>query len=272
MSFVICRFAPPVQLALALGAIFASVLNGCATAPPPNDPEAIAEYHRTNDPLEPANRVFYKISDVLDSTLVAPIARMYRLILPIYVRTGVHNALANLTSPVTLANDLLEGKPDRAADTTLRFLVNTTFGLGGLIDVGRRLSIPGHNADFGLTLGYWGVPEGPFLYLPILGPSDPRDVVGFGVDILIDPFTWVDRGTAAHNVGTWTREGVTILDERTRLLDTIDEIKKTALDPYATFRSLYRQSRASELRALRASDQSEIYLWPRAANLTGTAR
>ena len=154
--------------------------------------------------------------------------------------------LTNLGTPVQLGNDILEGKPRRAGDTTMRFLINTTVGVLGIFDVAKDWGYPDHDADFGMTLALWGVPEGPFLFLPVLGPSDPRDAVGLGVDVAIDPFTWVGQGAAVRGAQLVTL-GVNAIDQRERHLDDIDSIKKTALDPYATFRSLYRQHRHAQI-------------------------
>ena len=115
------------------------------------------------------------------------------------MRTGIHNVLDNLGGPVRLTNDALQGKPRRAGDTTMRLLINTTAGVGGIFDVAKNLGYPDHDTDFALTLANWGVPEGPFLYLPVLGPSSPRDATGFAVDIAIDPFTWIGQGTTAYH-------------------------------------------------------------------------
>jgi phospholipid-binding lipoprotein MlaA len=154
---------------------------------------------------------------------------------------------------VQLTNDVLEGKPRRAGDTTMRFVINTTAGVLGIFDVATKWGYPDHDADFGMTMALWGVPEGPFLFLPVLGPSDPRDAVGFGVDIAFDPFTWI--GTGPNKTGwsafKWSRYGLNAIDSRERVLDALDQIKKTALDPYATFRSLYRQHRRAQIEALR---------------------
>ncbi len=255
------RRPPALHFSTIVTAFLLGLLTGCATAPPASDPEALTEFRQTNDPIEPTNRVFYKVNDALDTAILAPAARAYRFVLPAPVRTGIHNVLDNLGSPVRFANDVLQGKPLRAGDTAVRFVVNSTFGLAGLIDVGKRVNIPGHDTDFGLTLGHWGVPEGPFLYLPILGPSSPRDAAGFGVDIAMDPFTWVGRGTTAATVGTWSRTVAGALDTRSDLLDPIDQIKKTALDPYATFRSLYRQNRMGKLEKLSAPDPWQDHAW-----------
>ncbi len=274
MRAVFHRRSPPQVLALVVCALLSAALAGCATPPPASDPEALAEFRQTNDPLEPTNRVFYKVNDAIDTAVLAPAAKAYRYVLPSVVRTGIHNVLENIGAPVRLTNDILQGKPLRAGDTALRFVVNTTFGLGGLIDVGKRLNVPGHDTDFGLTLGRWGIAEGPFLYLPILGPSSPRDAVGFGTDIAIDPFTWIGRGTTAFTIGSWSRTGVSALDTRADFLDPVEQVKKTALDPYATFRSLYRQNRTGKLDTLRAEERPEDHVWvpgPRAAASPKTA-
>ena len=245
---------------LVAGALLAS-LAGCATPPPASDPEALADYHQTNDPLEPTNRVFYKVDDALDTAILKPAAKAYRYILPNPVRTGIHNVLNNLGSPVRLTNDALQGKPVRAGDTMMRMLINTTAGVVGVFDVAKNVGYPDHETDFALTLANWGVPEGPFLYLPVLGPSSPRDATGFGVDIAIDPFTWVGGGKTAYRIATWTKTALGALDERSRLLDAIEQVKKTALDPYATFRSLYRQNRAGKLEKLRDDNRATIPIW-----------
>ena len=241
-------------------------LAGCATPPPASDAEALAEFQQTNDPLEPANRVFYKINDGLDTIILKPVAQAYRYVVPERVRTGVHNVLANASSPVRLTNDALQGRPRRAGDTAMRFVINTTVGVLGVFDVAKDLGYPDHEADFALTLANWGVPEGPFLFLPVLGPSSPRNLAGFGADIAIDPFTWIGRGTTAATIGSWTRTGVSAVDERERYLDPVEQTKKTALDPYATFRSLYRQNRTGKLEKMRADNRATIPIWWPGAN------
>ena len=251
--------------------LLAVVLAGCATPPPGNDAEAVAEFKQTNDPLEPANRVFYAVNNGLDTVILRPAAQAYRFVVPGPVRTGIHNVLSNLATPVQLSNDVLEGKPVRAGDTTMRFLINSTVGLVGIFDVATGWGYPNHDNDFGMTLANWGVPDGPFLFLPVLGPSNPRDFAGFGVDMVQDPFTWVGH-TTALKVVNWTRFGLNALDSRERYLDPVDQIKKTALDPYSTFRSLYRQHREGQIKELRDDHRATIPVWfPQAdANITPT--
>lgn len=234
-------------------------VTACATKPPASDPDALADYNATNDPLEPTNRVFYAINNGLDTVILRPLALGYRYVVPEPVRNGVHNALSNIGTPVQLANDMLEGKPRRAGDTVMRFVINTTVGLLGFIDVATKWGYPNHDADFGMTLASWGVPDGPFLFLPVLGPSDPRDAIGFGVDIALDPFTWVgnphDGTITALN---WTRFGLNAVDSRERVEDSLQQIKKTALDPYATFRSLYRQHREAQIKKLMDDNRATV--------------
>ena len=236
------------------------LLAGCATPPPASDPEALAEYRATNDPLEPTNRVIYGVNNTLDNAILRPAAVAYRDVLPETVRTHTHDFLTNLSNPVTLADDMLQGKPRRAGDTLMRLLINTTVGVGGIFDVADGWGYPQHDTDFGVTLALWGLPDGPYLFLPLLGPSDPRDATGFGADIALDPFTWIGRGTTVTAL-YWSRFGVSALDARAAHLDDIDQIKKTALDPYATFRSLYRQHRAAQIQQTRDDNRATIPEW-----------
>ncbi len=261
MRAVVRRCRPVRFILLAACVSLAGGLAGCATPPPADDPDAVADFRQTNDPLEPTNRVFYKINDTLDTYALKPAAQAYRFVLPERVRTGIHNVLDNLGGPVRLTNDTLEGKPRRAGDTAMRFLINSTAGVGGIFDVAKSVGYPNHDTDFALTLANWNVPEGPFLFLPVLGPSSPRDVTGFAADMVINPFTWIARGQRVFTITSWTKTVLGALDARAEFLDAIDNVKKTALDPYATFRSLYRQNRAGKLETLRADNRATIPIW-----------
>ena len=222
--------------------------SGCATRPPATDPEAVADYQANNDPLEPTNRFLYRVNDILDTTVLRPAAQGYRYVVPSVVRRSIGNALRNVASPVVFANDVLQGHPRYATETVTRFVVNSTAGVGGLFDVADDLGLPPHRgANFATTLGVWGVGEGPFLFLPLLGPSNVRDAGGYAGNVLLDPFTWVSFGGVSALEGS--RFGVGAVDTREQLLDPVDQIKRDSLDPYATFRSAYRQSRAAEIEA-----------------------
>jgi phospholipid-binding lipoprotein MlaA len=229
-------------------------LSGCATPPDPSDPDAVADYNAANDPLEPTNRVIYEVNDGIDVVILRPLALLYRNAVPQPARQGVRNVLDNLASPVVLANDMMQGKPKRAGDTFMRLVINSTVGVAGLFDVATGLGYPRHDADFGMTLAVWGAGEGPYLFLPLFGPSNPRDAVGRGTDIAMDPFTWIGQGSTVSALG-YSRTGLNAVDTRSRYLDDIDRMKAQALDPYATLRSLYRQNRRSTIEEVIADDR-----------------
>ncbi|MCK8783980.1 VacJ family lipoprotein [Roseomonas sp. NAR14] len=222
-------------------------LPACATPPPADDPDAVAEFRQNNDPWEPANRAMFAVHNAIDRAVLRPVAIGYRDVVPQPVRTGLRNFLRNLRTPVVLVNDMLQGNPRRAGDTLGRFFVNTTVGLGGLIDVANnRLNVPPHSEDWGQTLAVWGVGDGPYMFIPILGPSNVRDTAGFGMDLAIDPLFWFGQGVAVE-VLRYSRGAVTAIDTRESLIETVDAVNQTSLDPYATFRSAYRQRRQAEI-------------------------
>lgn len=237
----------------------ATLLGFGACASKPADQLAQQEADDANDPLEPTNRFFYRVNDGLDTYILRPVAVAYRDVVPGAVRRPIHNVLANMSSPVVFTNDVLEAKSRRAGTTMMRFILNTTVGIGGLFDVATDLGYPQHDADFGVTLALWGVGSEPFLFLPVLGPSNVRDATGFGADIAIDPLTWASFG-GSKTLG-YARFGLGAVDARERVIDTVDSVKKTALDPYATFRSLYRQNRASEIDKVRNDNGATVPAW-----------
>ena len=240
--FVTEQFLRP-GLALLGTVVFSTLVAGCADAPPASDPEAVAEYKRANDPLEPWNRGVYGVNTVFDKAVFKPAAERYRDHVPEYVRDRIHSFLVNLRSPVVLANDLLQLDAVGASYTFSRFMVNTTVGLVGMYDPAADFA-PHHDNDLGKTFGTWGVGEGPYLVLPLLGPSNPRDAVGFGVESYFDP---LDR--YASNMGydytTYVQAVLVGVNRRVDNLDNLDEIERTSIDPYSTMRSMYRQYRQS---------------------------
>jgi phospholipid-binding lipoprotein MlaA len=230
----------------------AVLLAGCAT-PPKNDPDALAAYKENNDPLEPMNRYFFELNFALDELVLKPLASWYNLLLPTPVERSVHNVLVNLDAPLVLGNDLLQGNGKRAGVTFKRFLVNSTLGVGGLFDVASKFGLKYHDTDFGVTFGVWGIKEGPYLVLPLLGPSNPRDGVGLGVTSVADPWFYVFQSIGVRYVA-YIRAGVEIIDIRARNLETLDQIRKGAIDYYATMRSLYRQHRNDQIKSGRTDD------------------
>lgn len=240
-------FAPrPVSRFAAL-VLSLAALAGCATPPPADDPEAVAEYQEMNDPLEPMNRAIFSFNQAVDKALLKPIAEGYREVVPPYGRDRVRDFLYHWRSPFIFANDLLQGNVDQAVATAARFFFNSGFGLMGFLDVAGDGGIEYHNEDFGQTLAVWGVGEGPYLMLPILGPSTIRDTGGLVVEWVGDPVSYRFRELGKDGWG-WTRTGVTALEKRERLLDPLDEVERGAIDYYSTLRSLYRQQRASDVR------------------------
>lgn len=231
---------------IGLGAL-AAVLTLGACATPPTDPDARAEFEADNDPLEPMNRAIFDFNLVVDGAVIKPTAEVYRDVLPQGVQDGIHNALQNLRSPIVFANDVLQGETQRAAITAWRFVINSTIGILGIFDVAKEAGYEPHSEDFGQTFAKWGIGEGPYLVLPILGPSNPRDATGLATEWVADPFNlWMENTDRDWVV--WTRAGLTGVDIRSRNIETIDELKKTSIDFYAAIRSLYRQRREQEIR------------------------
>jgi phospholipid-binding lipoprotein MlaA len=225
---------------------------GCATMPDPADKEAVAEFKEINDPGEPAMRAIFEFNLALDKMVLKPAAEFYKGFVPPVFQSGVHNFLNNLRTPIILLNDVLQGKFERAGTTLSRFIVNTTVGVLGLSDKAAEMGMEYHNEDFGQTLAVWGADEGPYLMLPILGPSNPRDAVGLAVDFLTDPINLWANNTHREEV-VWARTGTRAVDERARNFDVIEDLEKSSLDFYATVRSLYRQRRKDEINDGKAS-------------------
>lgn len=237
----------PLSARLASLAATLLLLVGCATVPPPSEPEALAEHRANNDPFEPTNRSIYSFNEWLDRSVTRPVAVGYREYIPRPVRRGIRNVLNNLRSPVILANDMLQGQSRRAGDTLGRFVVNSTLGVAGVFDVAdTRFGVPRHTEDFGQTLAVWGVREGPFLFLPLAGPTNVRDLAGSGVDGLAGAASFFGQA-AALGVLRYPRAGLSLVDTREALLDPVDEMRRTSLDPYATYRSAYRQRRQADI-------------------------
>ncbi len=222
-------------------AVAAIALAGCAT---PRTMAGVTE--NANDPFENWNRAMFNFTIRVDKAVFRPTAIAYRDVVPMWFRDSLRNFLNNLDSPVILANDILQGNADAAKVTLVRASVNTTLGLAGFVDVAQRWGFVRQSEDFGQTLGVYGVGEGPYIFVPLVGPANPRDLLGRGVDILIDPFTWWqfnDRYWAAGG-----RVGLDFLDLRARNIDSLDELERSSIDFYASVRNLYRQSRDNEIR------------------------
>ncbi len=191
------------------------------------------------DPYEGTNRQLYRLNEGLDRAVLRPIAMTYRRVLPRPIRSGVHNAISNWDEPVVLVNDLLQIRLGDAAHTTMRFAINTTFGLAGLFDVASGAGLPHHDNGFGITLGRYGVKSGPYLYLPFIGPSSPRALIGQGIDFVSNPLTAVSHIRSRVLEAAQTVVGV--LDERVGIESELKSVNDEATDPYAYVRSIYVQ-------------------------------
>ena len=216
-----------------------------------NKPSTVDE--NVNDPLESVNRVIFEFNEGLQDYLLRPTASFYNEHVNEAVRNGIGNFLSNISSPVILANDILQGNLDRAMTTLARLLINSTFGVLGFADVATELGIERHKEDFGQTLGSYGVGEGFYLVLPLFGPSNPRDAIGkLFVDSHFDPV-----GQLASRDTNWGITGGSAIDEYAGIVDELNQVKMTSVDYYAAIRSLYRQKRKSEI-----SNGSEMELPP----------
>ncbi|MFN0315929.1 MAG: VacJ family lipoprotein [Burkholderiales bacterium] len=191
------------------------------------------------DPFEPLNRGVYKVNDALDRAILKPVAKGYRAVVPVPFRGGISNFLENLSDVPVALNGMLQGKFRQAASDGGRFIINSSVGILGIFDVATHLGLPRHDEDFGQTLGFWGLGSGPYLMLPLLGPSSVRDGSGLIVDYATTPATYAfEDGPQA-----WTALGVRVVDQRASLLDAERLLDEAALDRYSFLRDVYLQRR-----------------------------
>ena len=242
---------------LGFSCLVAAALAGCAAKPA--DPDALAAARENNDPYEGINRKLFGVYHAVDTHAIRPVAVAYRDTVPSPVRGSLHNVLTNIANPVQFCNDVLQGNPRRAGDTFVRTVLNTTVGLGGFLDVATGLGYPDHSNDFGLTLALWGVPSGPFLFVPLLGPTDVRDGIGYGASTVFNPLTYASFG--GSNALGFSVLGVGALDARSRALTDTDSIERSSLDPYATYRSLFQQHRAAQVTAAGTDTPGTVPNW-----------
>ena len=211
-----------------------------------------------NDPLEGLNRLIFEFNEFFQAMLLRPASEFYVGFMPPPMREAVSNVLDNLRTPIILVNDLLQGEGERAWQTTQRFVVNSTYGVAGIVDRAEEMGIPKHNEDFGQTLAVWGVGEGFYLVLPLFGPSNPRDGVGKHiVDGYFDPIDmWLENSN--RDAEMWARTAVGGVDTYSDVADELAQVKKTSIDYYAAIRSMYRQKRSADIRNGEESDLPPI--------------
>ncbi|MBV8156309.1 MAG: VacJ family lipoprotein, partial [Dyella sp.] len=205
-----------------------------------------------SDPIEPMNRAVFSANQTIDRYVATPVAKGYQAAVPGPVRAAVKNVFANLGDVPNLVNNLLQARGVAAAETGMRLAVNSVLGIGGLIDIATPAGISRHNTDFGLTLAAWGVPSGPYLVLPLLGPSSVRDGAGMVVNLAMSPATYLDP---AASFGLY---GASFVDTRANLLAATDLISLVALDKYSFVRDGYLQRRRYLVNEDRATSEAVI--------------
>lgn len=212
-------------------------LAGCAIAKP-----------RTDDPYEKFNRKVYAFNSAVDKAVIRPVAVGYRKVTNPPVRRSISDFFTNIRMPITVANDLLQARPKEALSATGRFLVNLTLGLGGFFDPASRMGLPQQDTDFGITLARWGVPDGPFLMLPLIGPTTGRDVWHLPVDsYFFDPISIYERNQSTYDHGQqYLPSALYLVTLRARAIDA-ESFLESAYDPYIFLRDAYRQQRVYEM-------------------------
>lgn len=234
-------------LALCAAAALSIAVAGCSSTGGVNKEAVTVGDETVSDPFEGTNRVILSVNESVDKAVIEPVARGYRYVAPKPVRQGVRNFLRNLKSPVIMGNELLQGDFEGLANATGRLVINTLLGVGGIFDVADQGGIPYEPEDFGQTLAVWGVGNGPYIVIPLLGPSTLRDGTGLLVDSFLDP---VRIYMFSHDLEWlhYTRVGVSVIDQREELLDVIDDLRRNSFDYYAAVRSAYYQRRQALVR------------------------
>ncbi|MEM9469199.1 MAG: VacJ family lipoprotein [Pseudomonadota bacterium] len=199
------------------------------------------------DPLEDINRTTLKINDAVDKVVLEPVARGYRAVTPGGIRTAVSNFLTNLQSPIVIGNQLLQGDLEGAGNATARMVINTLAGFGGILDLADQGGIEHEPEDFGQTLATWGVGDGMYVVLPLMGPSSLRDATGMMIDGYVDPLRLYLFNVEDEH-WHYIRTGATVVSQREQLLDIVDDLRRNSFDYYAALRSAYYQNRQSLIR------------------------
>ena len=209
------------------------------------------------DPLEKVNRVVFSFNIIFDKFILRPIAITYRTIVPGFVRDRITYSLNNLGMPITAVNNVLQGELRKAGVSTGRFIINSTVGVLGFFDPAASIGLTSENEDFGQTLAVWGVESGPYIILPFLGPSTPRDFTGLLSTSLLDPMYQVGGGSASSSLRNY-RLGTGVIDFRSRNIEILDDLQNNSIDYYAAVRSFYAQGRESQVSNNLESDTIEL--------------
>ena len=203
-------------------------------------PEGAPPEQKVNDPWEPFNRNMFELNDWLYFNVFKPAAQVYSVVLPAEPRAAINNGFHNLVFPARFVNFVLQVKPDKAGNEALRFVINSALGMAGMIDIAESsFGLHNYHSDFGQTLGIWGVGSGPYLFVPVLGPSNPRDLIGFGADSAMDPLFWIPSAWWV----SYSVSGMKYLNRYSLRIGEYEDVKKASLDPYVAIRDGYIQYR-----------------------------
>ncbi len=235
----------PNILTLVLGGALL-LTQGCATKPDPADKIAFATYQETNDPIEPLNRYFFELTRFADFIFLHPFSEIYKNIVPKAPRRMIRNFSSNLSEPINLVNNILQGEMRRSGITLARFALNTTIGIGGFFDAADYyFDLKEQPEDLGQTLAIYGMPEGPFFFIPFGGPSTFRDVVGITGGIFTNPIRYVNLNDI--DILLNLRFPINVLEASVSSRQFIEQIERESIDYYATVRELYRQNRRNAI-------------------------
>lgn len=242
---------------MAASLVSCSLLAGCATS------SQQTQTASPDDPYENVNRKIYAFNTKVDEWVILPVTKGYRAITPNFAQEGVSNAVSNVGEPNNAVNNLLQGKVNAGIESVFRFLVNSTFGIGGLFDVASWIGMDKHKEDFGRTLATWGVGPGPYLVLPLLGPSGVRDIWSWPVAYVTNPMTYVLSNEHIVGDSEWPAKlgwaAVTVVDARSSLIDSgFDEMRANTIDEYVAVRDAYRRLREQGVHGDKISAEDEL--------------
>ncbi|QDH17090.1 MlaA family lipoprotein [Swingsia samuiensis] len=244
------------------GVLALLMLGACSSLrnPPPKDPDDLADYKAANDPYEPLNRKMYNVQMWAYKHALRPIGKAWIWAVPQPVRHSISNLNETWREPIVFFSDVGAGKPRRAGDTFMRFVINMSAGVGGLFDVASLVGYKQHETDPGMTMGSWGVKSGPYLFLPFLGPSNFRDTAGYAIGQAMLPLNYVPRGYGLLTFN-WAYNILGTLNGFADSVDQIDQLEHSSLDPYSYIRSAWQQSRQSQIDALKADHRATTPDW-----------
>lgn len=250
------------RLAAALAVCGLTGLSACHGLynPPPKDPDALADYKEANDPYEPLNRKMYGVQMWAFKYVIKPVGKAWIWVLPSPVRRSLGNIAETWNQPVVFFGDVGAARPRRAGDAFVRYAINMTAGAAGLFDVAKYAGYPHHDGGAGLMMASWGMPSGPYLFVPGTGPTTIRDGVGTGVDIVFQPLTWVPSGYGLLTFYTAYSTAGTINAFADHIQD-FDQVERDSLDPYATIRSAWQQNRQSQVDTIRNDHRATTPDW-----------